>query len=138
MNPKIAKFPPKQPVFEDLSKMVPTPGNIQINNPDLRKKMLANHLAEIANHNTQLQDQIMAMQVRIASNNLVIEAIQNMAKTEGVQMSFNFEGPPAADEAPADHAIPEDFAPVELPVDPLPLAEEANENTPVPEVPPTQ
>lgn len=116
MDKKITQFPTsEQPVFEDLTKMVPTPENIQINNPDLRKKMLSNHIAEIANHNTQLQDQIMAMQVRIASNNLVIEAIQNMAKAEGVQMSFNFEAPPMpeasedlsplADEVPPTEAL---------------------------------
>jgi hypothetical protein len=80
--------------FSDLAQMVPTPENVRVENPDLRRKMMSNHLAEIANHNTQLQDQIMAMQFRIASNNLVIEAIQAKATAEGVQMVFNFEGGP--------------------------------------------
>jgi hypothetical protein len=123
MDKKVTQFP-KQPAFQDLSKMVPTPDNIRVDNPELRKKMLSNHIAEIANHNTQLQDQIMAMQMRIASNNLVIEAIQNMAKSEGVQMSFNFEAPPA-------DAVPDE-------ADETPVVEEINENTPDPEVPPTQ
>lgn len=136
---KITPFPgaaQENPAISDLSSMVGTPENVMIQNPKLRRKLLANHATELVQQNTQLQDQILAMQLRIGGNNLVIQSIQHLAAEEGLDWSFNFAPPPQPEAAQGD--TPD--APTDLP----PVAPDANENTPAEAnaeadgVPPTQ
>ena len=92
--------------FNRLDQLVPTSPDIKVEDPKLKTKIISNMIAELANTNGNLQTQIQACQVRIAANNLTIEALQQRAHREGLELKFTMQGSPDEPITPADEVVP--------------------------------
>jgi len=79
---------PHQPTPEELSCLIPTPENVKIEDPKLRQKVIERSIADKVNESSQLQQTILEAQMRIAANNLNIEALVSKAKDEGYELEF--------------------------------------------------
>jgi len=84
----------------DPKTLTATPDNVEIENPDLRKRMLERRVVELANENQQLQMAVLEGQVKIGQNNLLMDAIISQAEKEGLELEFEFAAPPAIHDGP--------------------------------------
>jgi hypothetical protein len=90
----------EDPQFTKLDQMVPTSDSVNTLGTQFRSRLISNAIAELANMNGNLQDQVHACQVRIAANNITIKALQDSAEAEGLELKFTLQGTPEAPVTP--------------------------------------